>query len=45
MTTENWKRRITAILDQLDEKDLRAIWFFVRHYGKEVTSNDPSLPR
>ena len=35
MTTENWKKRIIAILDQLDEKDLRTIWFFVRRFGKE----------
>ena len=35
MTAEHWKKRIIAVLDQLDEKDLRAIWFFVRHFGKE----------
>ena len=35
MTTENWKKRIIAVLDQLDEKDLRTIWFFVRRFGKE----------
>lgn len=33
MTKEQWKRRIIEILDKLDEKDLRAIWFFVKWYG------------
>lgn len=32
MTKEQWKRRIIEILDRLDEKDLRTIWFFIRRF-------------
>ena len=32
MTKEHWKRRIIEILDRLDEKDLRTIWFFIRRF-------------
>lgn len=33
MNKEQWKERIIKILDKLDEKDLKAIWFLVRWYG------------
>ena len=32
MNKEQWKRKIIEILERLDEKDLRVIWFFVRRF-------------